>query len=38
VRDESLDFKGVPASEGVHAIHPYPAMFHPRLVRGLIQR
>ena len=33
VRDESLDFKGIPASEGVNAIHSYPAMFHPRLVR-----
>jgi hypothetical protein len=37
VRDSSLDFKGMPAGEGVHAIHPYPAMFHPRLVRRLLQ-
>ncbi len=26
-RDESLDFKGIPASCGIYSIHPYPAMF-----------
>lgn len=36
VRDESLDFGGIRASEGVNAIHAYPAMFHPHLARQLI--
>ena len=36
VRDESLDFRGIPASQGVYAIHPYPAMFHFLLVRRFI--
>ncbi len=37
-RDESLDFKGVPASSGIYGIHPYPAMFHFLVVRSLIER
>ncbi|MEO5357792.1 MAG: site-specific DNA-methyltransferase [Nitrospirae bacterium YQR-1] len=37
VRDEALDFSGIRASEGVNAIHAYPAMFHPHLVRQLIE-
>ncbi|MBF0556903.1 MAG: hypothetical protein HQK96_20505 [Nitrospirae bacterium] len=35
-RDESLDFGGIRAGEGVNSIHAYPAMFHSRLVRQLI--
>lgn len=38
IRDESLDFKEYPAGEGVNAIHSYPAMFHPRLVRWAIEK
>ena len=38
VRDESLDFKGIPSGEGVNGIHIYPAMFHSRLVRQLIEQ
>lgn len=37
VRDEAMDFGGIRASEGVNSIHAYPAMFHPRLVRQLIE-
>ncbi len=37
LRDTSLDFKGVPASQGLHSIHPYPAMFHFLLVRRFIK-
>jgi DNA modification methylase len=37
LRDESLDFKGIPASQGLHSIHPYPAMFHFLLVRRFIR-
>jgi DNA modification methylase len=37
VRDPSLDFKGIPASQGLHSIHPYPAMFHFLLVRKFIK-
>lgn len=36
-RDETLDFKGVPASTGIYGIHPYPAMFHFLVVRSLIE-
>jgi site-specific DNA-methyltransferase (cytosine-N4-specific) len=36
LRDESLDFKGIPAGQGLHSIHPYPAMFHFLLVRKFI--
>ncbi|CUS97257.1 DNA methyltransferase [Candidatus Chrysopegis kryptomonas] len=36
VRDERFDFKNVPASSGIYAIHPYPAMFHFLVVRHLI--
>lgn len=36
VRDASWDFKGVPASFGIYAIHPYPAMFHFGVVRRII--
>ncbi|MBF0458948.1 MAG: site-specific DNA-methyltransferase [Nitrospirae bacterium] len=38
IRDESLDFGGIRAGEGVNSIHAYPAMFHSRLVRQLIGR
>ncbi|MBF0487068.1 MAG: hypothetical protein HQK98_02805 [Nitrospirae bacterium] len=38
VRDYSLDFGGIRAGEGVNSIHAYPAMFHSRLVRQLIER
>ncbi|MFN4182222.1 MAG: DNA methyltransferase, partial [bacterium] len=37
-REPALDFKGIPAGEGVHSIHPYPAMLHPRLVQYLIEQ
>lgn len=37
VRDESLDFKDVPAGTGVYGIHPYPAMFHFLVVRKFIE-
>ncbi|MFZ8859562.1 MAG: DNA methyltransferase [Thermocrinis sp.] len=37
VRDASLDFKGIPAGQGLHGIHPYPAMFHFLLVRKFIR-
>ncbi|MFZ8786512.1 DNA methyltransferase [Thermocrinis sp.] len=37
LRDESLDFKGVPAGQGLHSIHPYPAMFHFLLVRKFLK-
>jgi DNA modification methylase len=36
-RDESLDFKGIPASRGIYSIHPYPAMFHFMLVRKFLK-
>ncbi len=36
-RDESLDFKGIQAGQGIYAIHPYPAMFHFMLVRKFIK-
>jgi len=36
LRDETLDFKGIPAGQGLHSIHPYPAMFHFLLVRRFI--
>jgi len=36
IRDESLDYKGIAAGEGVNGIHSYPAMFHPRMVEKLI--
>lgn len=35
-RDPSLDFRSIRAGTGVNAIHPYPAMFHPQLVKILI--
>jgi site-specific DNA-methyltransferase (cytosine-N4-specific) len=37
VRDESLDFKGIPAGQGLYSIHPYPAMLHFLLVRKFIK-
>jgi DNA modification methylase len=37
LRDETLDFKGIPAGQGLHSIHPYPAMFHFLLVRRFIR-
>ncbi len=37
LRDTSLDFRGIPASQGLHSIHPYPAMFHFLLVRRFIK-
>jgi len=37
LRDETLDFKGIPAGQGLHSIHPYPAMFHFLLVRRFIK-
>jgi adenine specific DNA methylase Mod len=37
LRDEALDFKGIPAGQGIHSIHPYPAMFHFLLVRKFIE-
>lgn len=36
-RDHYFDFKDIKASEGVYGIHPYPAMFHFRVVRELIK-
>ncbi|MDZ7343332.1 MAG: site-specific DNA-methyltransferase, partial [candidate division KSB1 bacterium] len=36
-RDARWDFRGTPASTGVYGIHPYPAMFHFRVIRQLIQ-
>jgi site-specific DNA-methyltransferase (cytosine-N4-specific) len=36
-REESLDFKGIPASSGIYGIHPYPAMFHFMVVRKFIK-
>jgi len=33
-----FDFASVPASEGVYGIHPYPAMFHFRVIRNLISK
>ncbi len=36
-RDESWDFKNIPASTGVYGIHPYPAMFHFLVIRQLLQ-
>ena len=38
VRDESLDYSGIPAGDGINLIHSYPAMFHPRLVSLLINK
>jgi hypothetical protein len=37
IRDESYDFKDIPASTGIYKIHPYPAMFHFLVVRELIK-
>jgi len=37
LRDTSLDFRGIPAGQGLHSIHPYPAMFHFLLVRRFIE-
>ncbi len=37
LRDASWDFKGIPASSGIYAIHPYPAMFHFGIVRRVIR-
>jgi site-specific DNA-methyltransferase (cytosine-N4-specific) len=36
-RDASLDFKGIPAGQGLCSIHPYPAMFHFLLVEKFIK-
>jgi site-specific DNA-methyltransferase (cytosine-N4-specific) len=37
LRDKTLDFKGIPAGQGLYGIHPYPAMFHFLLVRKFIR-
>lgn len=37
VRDISWDFRGIPASEGIYRIHPYPAMFHFLVVRRILK-
>ncbi|MFZ8785577.1 hypothetical protein [Thermocrinis sp.] len=37
LRDTSLDFRGIPAGQGLHSIHPYPAMFHFLLVRKFLK-
>ncbi len=37
IRDENFDFKDIPASFGIYAIHPYPIMFHYLVVRELIK-
>ncbi|MCG8603865.1 site-specific DNA-methyltransferase [bacterium] len=37
VRDEEWDFRDIQASSYVYGIHPYPAMFHFRVVRKLLQ-
>jgi DNA modification methylase len=37
LRDTSLDFRGIPAGQGLYSIHPYPAMFHFLLVRKFIR-
>ena len=37
-RDEAWDFRGTPAARGAYGIHPYPAMFHSGVVRGLLER
>jgi site-specific DNA-methyltransferase (cytosine-N4-specific) len=37
LRDETLDFKGIPAGQELHSIHPYPAMFHFLLVGRFIR-
>ena len=36
IRDESFDFKDIPAGSLVYGIHPYPAMFHFMVVRRLL--
>ncbi len=36
-RDEGWDFRGTQATSGVYGIHPYPAMFHFGVVRGLLE-
>lgn len=36
IRDESWDFREIPASTGIYGIHPYPAMFHFLVIRRLI--
>lgn len=37
IRDISWDFRGIPASEGIYRIHPYPAMFHFLVVRRILK-
>jgi len=37
VRDKTLDFRGIPASQGLCSIHPYPAMLHFLLARKFIR-
>jgi len=36
IRDETFDFKDIPAGSLVYGIHPYPAMFHFMVVRRLL--
>jgi DNA modification methylase len=36
IRDERWDFRDVQASSQVYGVHPYPAMFHFRVVRELL--
>lgn len=35
-RDTNWDFAGIQASQGLHGIHPYPAMMHPLIAKRLI--
>ncbi len=37
-REPAFDFRSIPASSGVYGIHPYPAMFHFRVVRQLLSQ
>ncbi|MEN2992896.1 MAG: DNA methyltransferase [Bacteroidia bacterium] len=37
LRDESWDFRGIPAGQGVYSLHPYPAMFHFGVVRRVLR-
>ncbi|MDW8016148.1 MAG: DNA methyltransferase [Bacteroidia bacterium] len=37
IRDESWDFRGVAAGQGIYALHPYPAMFHFGVVRRVLR-
>ncbi|MDY6787354.1 MAG: DNA methyltransferase [candidate division WOR-3 bacterium] len=37
IREPNLDYIRIPAGLGVHSIHTYPAMFHPKLVNKFIK-